>query len=81
MNSQSFNTLSSKFFLNGVCRHELKAMVEALKGEFLNGVCRHEPNPSAYPQNGHFLNGVCRHERDVAFQRSVFRVSKWRMPP
>ena len=29
-------------FLNGVCRHELEAFLQADLRRFLNGVCRHE---------------------------------------
>ena len=33
----------SKYFLNGVCRHELVPMPMVQTFAFLNGVCRHEP--------------------------------------
>ena len=29
-------------FLNGVCRHEQRLMIQRLEEQFLNGVCRHE---------------------------------------
>ncbi|BBF78211.1 hypothetical protein URS_2230 [Acinetobacter ursingii] len=32
----------SKTFLNGVCRHEHKLVVDSASVGFLNGVCRHE---------------------------------------
>ena len=50
-------------FLNGVCRHELRAVLDALTRAFLNGVCRHKPVTLATGTLATFLNGVCRHER------------------
>ena len=34
--------LVAKYFLNGVCRHELLKKLNAKDYAFLNGVCRHE---------------------------------------
>ena len=50
-------------FLNGVCRHEQDARLEATRLRFLNGVCRHELLGSDEDCVIDFLNGVCRHER------------------
>ncbi len=68
MNMNDWQILRSRYFLNGVCRHEQEAAQHADQPQFLNGVCRHEllPNHATWPDG--FLNGVCRHELlNIAF--------------